>query len=79
MIKCNCDICGKLCGHNDLVELRDKYKIDGAEDLCKECADQLNKAHSEITKITNGLRDSWVVNALRALKEKKLPTKERHP
>lgn len=43
-----CDLCGKKVPLTEMTTLLDAYKIDGVEDICKECTDWTNKQRIDL-------------------------------
>lgn len=50
-----CDLCGKVCLHEDLEELRDSYRTAGIKVLCKPCMAKANKYNDHARKKLHGL------------------------
>ncbi len=65
-----CDVCEISTKQYELTELRKEYVVDGINDVCQDCYDQILSANSKIEKALSEVKSSWIKKIILKMKNK---------
>ena len=71
MKHCTCDICKSEVEEQDVVELKEIYRLEGIKDMCIDCREELNEMHTAMNNAIDNLRISWFKKLIRKIVERK--------